>query len=186
MSKLTVYEHHDLITPALVTEDSAQIADILNEKGVRFEHWPTQTLSANAEEEEILKAYHSDVSRLKQACGFTTADVVKLTPDNLQKEAFRKKFLAEHIHVEDEVRFFVEGQGLFFLNIDHKIYIVLCQKNDLISVPDGTPHWFDMGPHPSFTCIRLFTNPKGWVAEFTGSQIAEQVPGWESLMGTAE
>lgn len=186
MSKLTVYEHHNLDTPVLVTEDSAQIADLLNEKGVRFEHWPTQKLSANAEQEEILAAYDADISRLKAECGFTTADVVKLTPDNLQKEEFRKKFLAEHIHVEDEVRFFVEGQGLFFLNIESKVYIVLCQKNDLISVPDGTTHWFDMGPAPSFTCIRLFTNPKGWVAEFTGSDIADRVPGWEQLMETAE
>ncbi|UZE97331.1 1,2-dihydroxy-3-keto-5-methylthiopentene dioxygenase [Alkalimarinus alittae] len=186
MSKLTVYEDQDFNTPALVTEDSAKIADLLNEKGVRFEHWPTQSLSANAEQEEILAAYSADVSRLKNECGFTTADVVKLTPDNLQKDEFRKKFLAEHIHVEDEVRFFVEGQGLFFLNIDSKVYVVLCQKNDLISVPDGVTHWFDMGPKPSFTCIRLFTNPKGWVAEFTGSTIADQVPGWEQLMETAE
>ena len=53
---------------------------------------------------------------------------------------------------------------------------MLCQKNDLISVPNGTRHWFDMGPEPKFTCIRLFTNPEGWVANFTGEDIASRLP----------
>ena len=134
----------------------------------------------------ILSAYSNDISRLKAECGFTVADVVKLTPDNLQRNEFRLKFLSEHVHVEDEVRFFVEGKGLFYLHIEGKIYIVLCQKNDLISVPDGTTHWFDMGPEPSFTCIRLFSNPNGWVADFTGSDIATRAPNWEMLMGHAD
>jgi len=51
---------------------------------------------------------------------------------------------------------------------------VLCTKGDLISVPANTPHWFDMGPNPNFTAIRLFNNPEGWVANFTGSDIAQR------------
>ncbi len=186
MSKLTIYETRDLTNPVLVTEESTEIAEILNEKGVRFEHWPTQSLASDADQEAILEAYSGDVARLKSECGFSCADVVKLTPDNPQKDEFRKKFLSEHVHVEDEVRFFVEGQGLFYLHHDEKVYVVLCQKNDLISVPDGVRHWFDMGPSPLFTCIRLFSNPEGWVADFTGSDIAESVPRWEGLMGRAQ
>jgi 1,2-dihydroxy-3-keto-5-methylthiopentene dioxygenase len=49
---------------------------------------------------------------------------------------------------------------------------VLCTQGDLIGVPDGTRHWFDMGPNPHFVAIRLFTNPAGWVANFTGDEIA--------------
>lgn len=186
MSKLTVYNESDLISPVLVTEESVEIAEILNQSGVRFEHWPTKTLSPNAEEQDILKAYSDDVARLKAECGFTTADVVKLSPNHLQKEVFRQKFLSEHIHAEDEVRFFVEGQGLFFLHLEGKVYVILCQKNDLISVPSGATHWFDMGPNPSFTCIRLFTNPEGWVANFTGNDIATKAANWETLMGHVE
>jgi 1,2-dihydroxy-3-keto-5-methylthiopentene dioxygenase len=86
----------------------------------------------------------------------------------------RTKFLEEHTHSEDEVRFFVAGQGLFTLHIGHKVYELLCTKGDLIGVPDGTRHWFDMGPAPHFVAIRLFTNPAGWVAEMTGSDIARR------------
>jgi 1,2-dihydroxy-3-keto-5-methylthiopentene dioxygenase len=56
---------------------------------------------------------------------------------------------------------------------------VICEQGDLISVPDGTTHWFDMGPRPHFTAIRLFTNPEGWVANFTGSDIASRFPRFE-------
>jgi len=88
----------------------------------------------------------------------------------------REKFLFEHTHSEDEVRFFVKGQGLFCLHIDAKIYQVLCQQGDLISVPTLTPHWFDMGSDPEFTAIRLFNNTEGWVAKSTESEIAKQFP----------
>jgi 1,2-dihydroxy-3-keto-5-methylthiopentene dioxygenase len=54
------------------------------------------------------------------------------------------------------------------------VYELLCTKGDLIGVPDGTRHWFDMGPAPHFVAIRLFTNPAGWVAEMTGSDIARR------------
>ncbi|MCP5161680.1 MAG: cupin [Hahellaceae bacterium] len=183
MSKLTIFSESDLTCPESVTTDSAEIARLLNEKGVRFEHWPTRELPESATQEEILDAYEIDVNRLKEECGFATADVVKLTPDHPQRDAFRTKFLSEHIHSEDEVRFFVEGQGLFYLHLQDKVYVVLCEKQDLISVPDGATHWFDMGPAPRFTCIRLFSNPEGWVAQFTGTDIAERTPRWEDLMG---
>jgi len=186
MSKLTIYNESDLTNAVLVTEESIEIAEILNQKCVRFEHWPTKTLADNAEQDEILNAYSDDIVRLKAENGFTTADVVTLSPNHLQKEAFRQKFLSEHIHVEDEVRFFVEGQGLFFLHLEDKVYVILCQKNDLISVPSGATHWFDMGPNPSFTCIRLFTNPEGWIADFTGNDIAKRAVNWEDLMECIE
>ena len=98
-----------------------------------------------------------------QEQGYQTVDVVSLTPDHPDKAALRKKFLDEHRHSEDEVRFFVDGQGLFSLHIGNRVYEVLCQQGDLISVPANTPHWFDMGP-----------NPEGWVANFTGSDIASR------------
>jgi 1,2-dihydroxy-3-keto-5-methylthiopentene dioxygenase len=99
-----------------------------------------------------------------------------MNPDHPDKEAFRQKFLAEHIHSEDEIRFFVRGRGLFVMHVAGKVYSMLCEKDDLISVPANTKHWFDMGPNPTFTAIRLFNNPDGWVAKFSGDPIAERFP----------
>jgi 1,2-dihydroxy-3-keto-5-methylthiopentene dioxygenase len=33
-----------------------------------------------------------------------------------------------------------------------------------------------MGPEPHFVAIRVFTNPAGWVANFTGDEIAARFP----------
>jgi 1,2-dihydroxy-3-keto-5-methylthiopentene dioxygenase len=107
---------------------------------------------------------------------YPTVDAIRMTPEHPDREALRQKFLAEHIHSEDEVRFFVEGQGLFCLHIGVEVLQVLCEADDWISVPAGTKHWFDMGSAPQFCAIRFFDNPDGWVAQFTGEAIAGQFP----------
>jgi 1,2-dihydroxy-3-keto-5-methylthiopentene dioxygenase len=106
-------------------------------------------------------------------------DVVSIAPDNPNKDVMRAKFLDEHFHKEDEVRFFVAGSGLFTLHVEDKVYEVLCEKDDLIAVPDSTKHWFDMGPAPHFIAIRFFTEPDGWVGHFTGTDIAQRFPRFE-------
>ena len=112
--------------------------------------------------------------------GFKTVDVVSIAPDNPQREAMRAKFLDEHFHKEDEVRFFVAGSGLFTLHVGDTVYEIRCEQGDLIGVPDSTTHWFDMGPEPVLKAIRLFAIAEGWVAKFTGDPIADKFPRLEA------
>lgn len=173
MSRLRIFHHDHPETPRTSTEDGAEIARLLGEVGVRFERWQAaQPIAAGATQEAVIAAYQAEIDRLEAEGGYSTVDVVSMTPDHPQREAFRAKFLSEHTHTEDEVRFFVDGEGLFTLHVGEQVFEVLCQKEDLISVPAQTPHWFDMGPAPSFVAIRLFIDPAGWVANFTGSDIA--------------
>lgn len=173
MSNLKVFRAAQPRNPELIVNDKPAMADELAKVGVRYEQWRAQAvLSENPSQEEVIDAYRDDIERLKREQGYRTVDVVSMTPDHPQKAAARGKFLDEHRHSEDEVRFFVEGQGLFTLHIGERVYEVLCTKGDLISVPADTPHWFDMGPNPRFVAIRLFNNETGWVARFTGDDIA--------------
>lgn len=175
MSQLTIYSDQSPNQPTVNTSEHAEIARHLQEAGVRFEVWKTdQELEAGASSETVMAAYAQEIARLKAEEGYQTVDVISLTSDNPNKAALRSKFLSEHRHTEDEVRFFVQGEGLFSLHINENVYEVLCQQGDLISVPANTPHWFDMGPNPSFIAIRFFNNPDGWVAHYTGTDIAEQ------------
>lgn len=177
MSRLTVYASDNAITPLLDTSDNEQISTELAKAGIRFEQWQAgAAVTAQSSNEAILQAYAADIQRLKHERGYITVDVISLSANHPDKTALRQKFLAEHTHSEDEVRFFVRGQGLFCLHIAGKVYQVLCQQNDLISVPAGTTHWFDMGSEPEFTAIRLFNNADGWVANFTGNTIARNFP----------
>jgi 1,2-dihydroxy-3-keto-5-methylthiopentene dioxygenase len=176
MSELKIYREDDPAAPRVLT-DRAAVARELDAIGVLFEGWSAdRELAADAGEAEVLAAYRDSVDRLMRDYGFQSVDVVSLKPDHPQKDALRAKFLDEHTHSEHEVRFFVDGRGLFYIHKHGHVYAVLCEKGDLISVPADTTHWFDMGPRPDFKCIRLFTNPEGWAARFTGSDIARRFP----------
>jgi len=137
-------------------------------------------LSDHAGQDEVIAAYRDSVDRLLSNYHFQSVDVISLQPDHPDRDALRAKFLNEHTHSDYEVRFFVDGKGLFYIHQGQQVYGVLCEKGDLISVPANTTHWFDMGPNPDFKCIRLFTSPEGWVANFTGSDIASRFPRLEN------
>ncbi len=162
------------------------IAPLLQEIGVGFERWEaSRPLSGNAAQEEVLQAYAEQVEQLNGEYGFESVDVVSLRPDNPQCATLRAKFLDEHTHDDFEIRFFVEGRGLFYLHIGDKVYAMLCEQGDLISVPANTRHWFDMGVAPDFKCIRFFITPEGWVGDFTGSDIARRFPDFDTLVQKA-
>jgi 1,2-dihydroxy-3-keto-5-methylthiopentene dioxygenase len=181
MSHLTVYPENAPSVPEFHSSDIAQITHALREVGVRFERWDaSRPLSTQDDDEAVLQAYASDIERLMQAGGYRSVDVLRCLADNPKRTELRAKFLSEHTHDDDEVRFFVEGAGVFYLRLAGRIYMTLCERNDLISVPAGTRHWFDMGPSPSFTVLRLFTTPDGWVAKFTGDAIATRFPAFDN------
>jgi 1,2-dihydroxy-3-keto-5-methylthiopentene dioxygenase len=173
MSNLQIFHEQQPQQPLRRSADPAEMTVLLQQVGVRFEQWRAdQPIVAGATQEQVLAAYRDDIQRLIQAQGYQTVDVISLNATHPDKAALRKKFLDEHTHSEDEVRFFVAGRGLFTLHIDDKVYEVLCEKGDLIGVPANTRHWFDMGPEPDFVAIRFFNNPDGWVARYTDVPIA--------------
>ena len=180
MSRLTIYRDDAPLAAELDTEDEARIREGLARINVRFERWAAQqSLASTDQDEDVLAAYQPEIQRLERAHAFQSVDVLRCLPDHPQREQLRAKFLAEHTHDDDEVRFFVEGAAMFYLHADARVHMVLCERNDLISVPARMRHWFDMGPEPLFTVIRMFTTPEGWVARFTGDPIAARFPAFD-------
>lgn len=182
MSALTIYRE-DGSPIGETLRAHAAIAALLGELGVRFDRWEAnQPLSPGADQPEIIAAYQDAIDRLNGEYGFQSMDVVALQPDNPKREEFRGKFLSEHSHSDFEVRFFVDGRGAFYLHLGERVYLVLCEKGDLISVPANTSHWFDMGRAPDFKCIRFFTVADGWVGSFTGSEISARLPTFDDYV----
>ncbi len=180
MSRLRIFDESEPQTARITLDGHAAIAAELDKIGVRFERWEAnRSIAPGASQDEVIAAYRSDIDRLMGESGYQSVDVVSLTPDHPDRAALRQKFLSEHTHSEDEVRFFVAGSGQFTLHIGDKVYDILCEQGDLIGVPDGTRHWFDMSESPYFVAIRLFTNKDGWVANFTGDDIASRFPRME-------
>jgi 1,2-dihydroxy-3-keto-5-methylthiopentene dioxygenase len=142
---------------------------------VRFDRWQAATkLPPGASPDENTGAYPAPLDELMTEQGYINVDVVSQTSDQPQTAELRAGLLEEHRCSEDVVRFFVAGRGLFSLHIGDYVYAVLCEKNDLISIPAGTPHWFDMGEHPHFVAIRLFNQAEGGKTDFTGENIASR------------
>ena len=182
MTRLAVYDASN----AQRLDTSAEfetIANTLHKAGVLLERWRTRApLGDEADPAQIIEAYRPSIDRLITEYGFQSVDVVALTPDHPDKTALRQKFLEEHTHADFEVRFFVKGQGLFYIHPDNRVLAVLCQAGDLISIPAGTKHWFDMGSEPAFQCIRLFSDAQGWVAQYTGDPLARRFPTFDQFV----
>ncbi|MFC4120398.1 1,2-dihydroxy-3-keto-5-methylthiopentene dioxygenase [Nonomuraea zeae] len=187
MTYLTVYTDSEEPQILLESEDAAGIAATLKEIDVVLRHWQVvEDLPAGAGQEEILAAYREQVDRVIAEEGYTFVDVAQLHPDGSadwpeRAAAARQKFLSEHTHDDDEVRYFVSGSGIFYLHVDGKVHAVLCEGGDLLSVPKNTTHWFDMGTRPDFTAIRFFHDDDGWIGDFTGSPIAARIPDFDTI-----
>lgn len=176
-SYLRVYRDDDPSDVVLETASGERIAEELGRIGVRFERWDAEAdLAPGAGQDDVIAAYRSSVDRLSRESGYATVDVIRVERGAPNVEAMRAKFLDEHSHDDDEVRFFVEGRGAFYLHVADRVYQAICARGDLISVPAGTLHWFDMGPNPEFTVLRFFLTPEGWIGKFTGNTIARRFP----------
>jgi 1,2-dihydroxy-3-keto-5-methylthiopentene dioxygenase len=160
-----------------VMERPDEIRAYLNARGVIYEQWQAAApLPDNASQEDVLAAYAHQLEPYMSANGYRTADVIQVSPDTPNLEALRAKFLSEHTHTEDEVRFFVDGEGMFWFNLGEPedVFCVTCQAGDLISVPAHTRHWFDMGPKRRVKAIRMFIDMSGWTPHYTGSGVDER------------
>jgi 1,2-dihydroxy-3-keto-5-methylthiopentene dioxygenase len=150
-----------------------EVVSVLRDVGIDYERWePAEPLPEGASAEEILEAYSEDVERLKREGGYVTADVIDLTPETPKLEEMLNKFNVEHWHDEDEVRFVIEGSGLFHIHPpEGKVLAIEVEAGDLIRVPRGTRHWFDLCETHTIRAIRLFQDTSGWTPHYTDSGV---------------
>lgn len=158
------------------TTNVVEIRAFLNQRGIWFDQWQAnEALAEDADQTTVLNAYAHVLNPFMQKNGYQTADVININSTTPNYEALRHKFLREHRHTEDEVRFFVDGKGYFWFNLDNgsdPVFNVLCETGDLISVPANTRHWFDAGQSDPFVkTIRMFIDQSGWVPHYTESGI---------------
>lgn len=157
-----------------ITETQA-IRDFLEPFGIWYEKWPVEgRIGADATSEEILAAYSPEIERLKSRGGFVTADVINVKPDTPNLDAMLAKFAKEHTHSEDEVRFTVNGSGVFHIHPKNgPVFAVQVEAGDLINVPMGTQHWFDLCSDRTIRCIRLFQDTTGWAPHYVDQPVHE-------------
>ena len=85
--------------------DSSEIKAFLQQYHVFFDQWScTVTFDDTASQDEILEAYAKDLKPFMSSGGYQSADVISIHALTPNYEQLRAKFLAEHIHDEDEIR----------------------------------------------------------------------------------
>ena len=153
--------------------DFAAVAEFLARYHIDYERWtPDRPLAADNTGDDVLAAYAPEVNALKARGGYLTADVIDVQPQTPNLDAMLARFSREHWHDEDEVRFIVEGRGLFHIHApDDTVFAIEVTPGDLIRVPRGTRHWFDLCGERRIRAIRLFQDPSGWTPQYTDSGI---------------
>jgi 1,2-dihydroxy-3-keto-5-methylthiopentene dioxygenase len=154
-------------------EQPEQVRSYLATIGIEYERWPSDgKLPPNASAEEILNAYGEQIDQLKARGGYVTADVIDVNPETPNLDAMLAKFSIEHWHDEDEVRYIVAGRGPFHIHPKSGPVVgIEVEAGDLIRVPRGTFHWFDLCGDKRIRAIRLFQDTSGWTPHYTHSAV---------------
>jgi 1,2-dihydroxy-3-keto-5-methylthiopentene dioxygenase len=155
-------------------DDETEILWRLGAVGVDYERWDLSRVPHDASADQVLIAYAPEIEAMKQRGGYTTADVIDITPETPNLEPMLSRFDKEHTHSEDEVRFILAGRGIFFLHLGDRVISVEVHPGDMLRVPRGTTHWFTLCSDRRIRAIRWFQNTTGWTPEYTGSGVDQQ------------
>jgi 1,2-dihydroxy-3-keto-5-methylthiopentene dioxygenase len=158
---------------SLTLDGPDEIREYLATIGIDYERWPNvKSISVDATDDEILDAYSDEIEQLKLQGGYVTADVINVVPTTPGLDAMLAKFNREHWHDEDEVRFIVKGHGLFHIApVDGDVVAIEMEAGDMIRVPRGTRHWFNLCGDRTVRAIRLFQDVSGWTPHYTESGV---------------
>lgn len=111
--------------------------------------------------------FQPTLDRLKSERGYVEQDIIQLSPHTPELETLKAKFADEHLHSDDEVRFVLEGEGIFDIRSAKDEWMrVTVEQGDLIVVPANLHHRFFLTERSTIRCVRLFKDSGGWVPQY--------------------
>ncbi|MBB6669166.1 cupin domain-containing protein [Cohnella nanjingensis] len=169
MAKVRVRNTGELI------EGEENVRSFLEKQEVLYEHWEPSKLPERLQEnfdltaedkEEILNTFDTEIRDLAGRRGYKTWDIVVLSESTPNIEELLKKFEQIHTHTEDEVRAITAGEGIFIIRGDESVgyFDVILSAGDVISVPEGSVHFFTLTEAKKVVAVRLFIETEGWIA----------------------
>jgi 1,2-dihydroxy-3-keto-5-methylthiopentene dioxygenase len=160
-------------------ERDEDVRGFLARYGVEFDRWEipssVKPLVAKAElspdeKQAVLDGYREKLAQLATDRGYIQADLIVLHPETPGLDAALAKFDKEHYHTDDEVRYIVDGRGVFgFVGPDGERFRVEVHAGEFISVPKGAWHWFYLCEDRRIKAVRLFQDMSGWTPYYRPS-----------------
>ncbi|VXD24224.1 Acireductone dioxygenase [Planktothrix serta PCC 8927] len=139
----------------------AQVIELVNQPALN-----------NEEKETVLQGLDQYFEELKQKAGYQSRDLIVLNPDTPNLETLLAKFEQCHIHADNEIRYIVDGEGVFgFVRPDGSQVELTVEAEEYINVPANTEHWFYLTETRRIKAVRYFTTTEGWTPEYTDTEI---------------
>ena len=143
--------------------DKIKIKEFLVKFGLHGEFWQPEITDSSISDPLI--RYKNQIEKLKKKLGYASADVCAMTAQTPNLDKMLSAFIKEHHHSDDEVRFTVEGEGIFGVNpLTDPPFEVYVEPGDLLVVPGNTRHWFNLTEKKNICCIRVFKENPKWEA----------------------
>jgi 1,2-dihydroxy-3-keto-5-methylthiopentene dioxygenase len=161
--------------------DVTSIKDFLQTKGILYESFATpQALDpllsqkglGDSEKEELLAGLEYRFDQLKKQYNYKARDLVVLHDEVPGITDILAKFDKLHFHTDEEVRYIVDGSGVFGFIIGGEKFEVHVGKGDFISIPQNTNHWFTLDAKMRIKAVRYFKDNSGWVPVYVDEKEA--------------
>lgn len=169
MAVLTIPEENRTL------DNPEEIRKCLPTLGIEYDRWPlSPEIGKDSSSEAILEAYAERIDEVQKQGGYRKVDVINVNSSTPGLDAMLAKFCTEHWHDEEEVRFIVHGRGVYHVHVDGRVAKLEVEAGDMIRVPRGTLHWFDLCSEREIKTIRFFQDPAGWTPYYTDSALEKQ------------
>ncbi|MDX1959780.1 MAG: cupin domain-containing protein [Leptospiraceae bacterium] len=152
-----------------------EVKNFLAENNITYDFWEVpassnpftskETLN-DLEKEELLQTLNHRFEYLKQKEGYQTRDLVVLHPNVPGIKDMLAKFDKVHYHTDEEVRYIIDGSGIFGFVGKGEKFLVHVVKGDFISIPRNTNHWFYLDEAMRIKAVRYFVDTAGWVPNY--------------------
>ncbi len=164
-----------------------QIGAVLSPLQVELHRWPVgpsanlQALLAapqlqDEQKDTVLRSLEHYFATLQAEGGYQSCDLIVLHPDTPNLSDLLAKFSRPHTHDDDEVRYIIDGEGIFgFILPDGQQVELTVQAEDYINVPANTEHWFILTSIQRVKAVRYFTDTAGWVPRYTDTVLRPKV-----------
>ncbi|XP_029794218.1 1,2-dihydroxy-3-keto-5-methylthiopentene dioxygenase [Suricata suricatta] len=122
--------------------------------------WTTQNLDADKYEND------PELEKIRKERNYSWMDVITICKDKLPNyEEKIKMFYEEHLHLDDEIRYILDGSGYFDVRDQEDRWIrIFMEKGDMITLPAGIYHRFTLDQKDYVKAMRLFVGEPVWTA----------------------
>lgn len=105
-----------------------------------------------------------ELARIRKERNYSWMDIITIHKDLLPNyEEKIKHFYEEHLHLDDEIRYIIDGSGYFDVrDKDDKWIRIAMEKGDMITLPAGIYHRFTLDEKNYVKAMRLFVGDPVW------------------------